>query len=374
MRTPVALSACPDYGPALRDSLERLIGALGGLARFVKPGQSVLVKPNLLTDGTPEQAKTTHPEVVRHLLRVLKQGGARCRVGDSPSTVTKLERVWARTGIGQVCAEEATPLLNLESAGSKRFTVDGMSFSVARPVLEADVVVNVAKLKTHSLTVLTAAVKNLYGTVPGMQKTTLHELYPNPKRFGKLLAALYRTVRPALSIVDGVVGMEGNGPAAGDPVRLGFLAASSDAVALDASLCRMLGIDPARVYYLPEAARAGAGAIRPEHIERVGDTPEPLAPRRFRVPGTTLLQLVPDWAVRLCKPLLWIRPSITGRCVACGRCVQACPAGALAQAKGERPVLDKAACIQCCCCHEVCPERAIVMTASPLLRPFLPSQ
>lgn len=370
-RAKVAFVKCASYADDVRARVEELLAHLGGIGAFVEPGETVLVKPNMLTDGTPDQAKTTHPEVVRAILRILKDHGARPSVGDSPSTVTKLERVWDRTGFRALCEEEAVPLLNLEKAGSETFELEGITFSVAKPVLAADKLIGVPKLKTHSLTMLTAAVKNMYGTVPGYQKAILHEKHPSPRGFGKLLALLYGKVRPVLSVLDAVVGMEGNGPAAGDPVPLGFLAASADAAALDATVCRVLGGDPRRVPYLQEVADRGLGSIRADRIELAGVPPAEIRPGHFRWPGTSFLRWIPTPLVRLVQPLFWIRPAISDKCVGCGRCVAACPRQALTMGPDKRPVLEPRACIQCCCCHEVCAERAITMKASPLIRPFL---
>jgi len=374
----VALAACAGYGPGLDEALRALLAHLGGIGAFVRPGQSVLVKPNLLTDKEPERAVTTHPAVVRALVRLVRQAGGKPLVADSPNSVAKLTKVWEASGFRRMCAEEDVPLLNLEQAGSVAFEKDGCRFSIARPVLDADVIINVPKVKTHVLMTLTAAVKNMYGAVPGYQKTQLHRDHPTVAAFGRLLAAVYRTARPHLSIADGIRGMSGDGPSAGEPVQLGFLAASADAVALDLTLCRILRIEPSAVAYL---AVLTDGRLD-DPVEIAGETVARVAPASFRTPGAVLPRLIPSAVVRLIRPLVWIRPAFSDRCVGCGRCVRACPAQALrlpAQAPGGandrpeerrgrvRPELAASACIGCCCCHEVCPENAVSMRPSPLL-------
>jgi uncharacterized protein (DUF362 family)/Pyruvate/2-oxoacid:ferredoxin oxidoreductase delta subunit len=341
---------------------------LGGMGAFVKPGQSVLIKPNLLTDRRPEEAVTTHPEVVRGVIRLVKAAGGEPWVADSPTNVADLPRVWERTGIQAMCGEEEVPLVNLEKAGSERFEVDGIAFTIAKPVLAADVIVSVPKVKTHLLTGLTGAVKNMFGVVPGLQKTGLHRNYPRMDDFSRMLVKVFGKARPALAVADGVVGMEGNGPSAGRPVTLGFLAASADAVALDTILCRSLGLDPRHILHLVEAHRAGLGEMAPECIERRGDTVDALSPRRRQLPATVPTHLIPRWLGRRMESLIWHRPSFTERCVFCGQCVKACPKGALTIERGQRPRLTPEACIACCCCHEVCPAQAIEMRASPLVR------
>lgn len=367
--TRVSLLQCPSYGSGVQPCLQSLLQPLGGMDAFVKPGQTVLVKPNLLTDRTPDQAVTTHPDVLQAVLRLIKQAGARPRVADSPANVAKVERVWERSGLGAVCEQEGVPLLSLEKQGSASCTVDGMRFAVARAVLEADVIVNLPKVKTHVLTMLTAAVKNMYGTVPGFAKTTLHRNYPTARRFGNLLAAVYSKVPPALSIADAIVGMEGDGPSGGRPIELGFLAASADSVAMDLTLCDILGIEPRTVPYFAWLRKHEIGPADTASIQTVGASPDVLRPEHFRAPGTLRSRLIPGWLVTALKPLVWIRPSFNAQCVRCGLCTRACPMQAITvPVDGDLPVLNPSRCIGCCCCHEVCPHQAIDMTRSPLIR------
>ncbi|MFA5043263.1 MAG: DUF362 domain-containing protein [Kiritimatiellia bacterium] len=369
MRTKVAVSACADYRPAtVQAAIERLVADLGGMSAWVRPGQTVLLKPNLLSARNPEQAVTTHPEVVRALIRMVKAAGGSPMVADSGMSVIQIERVWEKTGFKAMCGEEAVPLVNLEKSGSAQFNRAGVVYSVAKPVLDAALVINVPKLKTHMLTGLTNAVKNVYGTLPGFQKTILHKQYPTPRQFSAFLAELYARVKPGLTVSDAVVAMEGNGPTAGDLAPLGFLAGSTDGVALDAALCHILKIPLNKVTYLGLLQRAGVGVVDWSRIELVGNVPLPLSRPPFRVPATAgLLNRIPIWLLRLLAPYVWIRPAFTAHCVKCGLCVKACPVTALRMVEGGGPVLNPAACIGCCCCHEICPHRAVDMTQSFLL-------
>jgi uncharacterized protein (DUF362 family)/Pyruvate/2-oxoacid:ferredoxin oxidoreductase delta subunit len=347
-------------GPAL----DRLFGLLGWPGSVPLAGRRVLIKPNLLTDRLPEQAVTTHPELVRQVIRRLRSAGAEVSVGDSPASTANLRQVWQSTGIGAVCAEEQVPLLSLEQAGVTSFERDGFSFPVARAVLEADLVVNLPKVKSHSLTMLTAGVKNIYGVIPGYSKTTLHRLYSKPADFGRLIKTIWSVIPPAWTLADGVVGMEGQGPANGRPVRLGFLAGSADPFALDRTLCETLHIDVRRVPYL--AAQAAGGAVVPAEV--VGDA---VSVASFEVPaGAHLLSLLPAGLVRAASRVVWVRPAFSAAaCIGCGKCEKACPVRAIAiPAATRRPALDRARCISCSCCHEVCPQDAIRMTQSRLLR------
>jgi uncharacterized protein (DUF362 family) len=313
----VSLVRHDTYAEGLADALVRLLDPFGGMRAFVRDGQTVLLKPNLLTDRRPEQAVTTHPELVRALIRIVKEAGGRPVVGDSPAVVSRIESVWEHSGIWRVCREEGVELLNFEQAGSVAVETGGYTFHIARPAQEADVIINVPKLKTHTLTVLTAAVKNLYGLLPGFQKAMLHKRYAHPRAFGTMLAALARACPPTLSIVDGIVGMEGDGPSAGRPVNLGFLAASTEARAVDLALCQILGLDSRSIPYLSAPLWTGAPTATDTAFATVGATVAEVAPASFRPPSTWKANLIPGWLARLLGPYIWIRPSISDRCVFC---------------------------------------------------------
>jgi uncharacterized protein (DUF362 family)/Pyruvate/2-oxoacid:ferredoxin oxidoreductase delta subunit len=360
--TPVSFARCASYDQAA-EAVGRALDALGGPARFFRPGQRVLLKPNLLLDSTPDQAVTTHPEIARAVIRIARAAGAAVSVGDSPSGALRVRNVWEKTGFRALCESENVPLLNLEQAGSRSFACAGATVVIAAPVLDADLVVNLPKVKSHSLTVYTGAVKNLYGTLPGFQKATLHKLFPSADELSRLVAALAALIRPGLSIADGVIGMEGNGPSAGEPVHLGFVAASVDPGALDGAICRALGIPHARVplfRHLPSRSW--------ENPPLLGEPPAP-GSLALRLPGAWKGRFIPRVLVRLLAPLFWIRPQIDpALCIRCGRCADACPLQALVFKKGEIPRLLGSRCIGCCCCHEVCPVKAIRMAESPLMR------
>jgi len=354
---------CADYTSELQCAVERLFNTTEWLAAETLQGRKVLIKPNMLTDRTPEQAVTTHPEFLRQVIRQLKKCGALLSVGDSPASAANLKAVWEKTGIEAVCREEHVPLISFEQAGTEIIRRGDYEIAIARPALEADIILNLPKLKSHSLTILTAAVKNLYGVIPGYTKTNLHRMYPNTDDFGVLVKTIHDCLPPVWSIVDSVVGMEGEGPANGTPAELGFIAASQNPFALDLALCKTLGIDPQRVPYL------GTGSVIEDNAPVFeGDS---IGIKKFKVPaGAHLLNIIPGWVMRAAGSLIWVRPAFSEEtCIQCGLCVKACPVEALTLTKDcAAPLINKKVCITCSCCHEVCPENAIHMRQSPLLR------
>lgn len=360
----VAFERCDGYDPArVRAAVDRAVGALGGWGAFVRPGANVLVKANLLSDHPPEDAVTTHPEVLRAVVRGLRAAGANPRVGDSPASAVALPRIWERTGVKAMCEEEGVPLVAFEGEGARTVERDGLRFTLSAALAGADALVNVAKVKTHALTTFTCGVKNLYGLVPGYQKAALHKRHPRVDDFARLLRAIEAEARPVLTLADGIVAMEGEGPASGSPVALGLVAASPDPYALDKALAETLGIPVRGIPYLRHLVRDPAyAAVLPPGADA-------FRPASFRVPGTVRARLVPTPLVRLVSPLVWVRPSIDpGKCVRCGRCVASCPVKTLAMAQPVPRLARPGDCIGCCCCHEMCPAKAIEMRQSPLLR------
>jgi NAD-dependent dihydropyrimidine dehydrogenase PreA subunit len=241
-----------------------------------------------------------------------------------------------------------------------------------RHLFDADLVINLPKAKTHGQMVLTAAVKNSFGAVIGMEKAQWHfRAGRSPEDFARLLVHIHALVAPRLSILDGVIGMEGNGPSAGDPRSLGFLLASTDAHALDAVLARMWGLAPHQVFTLAVARDLG---VLPafDQIDVVGVPLDELVvrpPWRLARPSPLRGFGGPAWLSSLLERLMTLRPEIDrGACVACGECARVCAAHAIALTSDSAPpgppvTIDRDQCISCFCCQEMCPEGAIRVSA-----------
>jgi uncharacterized protein (DUF362 family) len=362
----VALAVCESYEPNLiRRALERILEPLGGWEALLPQAPArILVKPNLLAEFPPERQVTTHPAVLRAVLEALLESGRRVLVGDSPAGSSRvLERVWRISGLGAVCDELGVEIVGFETAGHVHFRGRnrfGEAVQIARPVVEADAVVNLPKLKTHSLTLLTCAVKNLYGYVPGMRKTQFHRLAVNPLDFGEIVADCYAARPPALSIVDAVTAMQGDGPASGAPYAFGRLAAGANAAALDHVLAGLIGL---RAAELPvERACRRWGLFDPRRISVIGDaTP---VKGDFSIPATAWRMKLPSSLSRYLAGLVRLYPGIDAAvCVRCGACARACPNGAVSRRDGAYRI-DYGRCILCLCCHEVCPVRAVELTGN----------
>ncbi len=364
----VALVRCPDYGaPVLGDAIERVLASLGGLGASVRPGDRVLLKVNLLLGLPPERAVTTQPEVLEAVVRMVQDLGGKPIVGDSPGgshTAATYRGALSRAGLLQVAERTGAEVACFDEDTVEAPSPEGRvfrRFRVARVVVESDVIVQLPRLKTHELTGLTAAVKGCYGYLPGLDKIRYHlHARRDPRLFADLLLDVHGIRPPTLTILDAVVAMEGQGPSAGRPRRLGLLLAGASAPALDAVATRIVGMSPERVTTLAAAEARGLGPVSPDAVDVVGERLEDVAVADFVPPSTARIAPAPSWAASLAERWVSARPVIDpDLCARCGRCAEACPPGAMAWAKGEVPRIDDRECIRCWCCQEICPEQAI---------------
>ncbi len=357
----VSIVKCADYDrEKVYDAVRRSVDLLGGMAAFVRPGERVLIKPNLLKASPPEAAVTTHPEVIRAVIRLVREAGGGAMVGDSPG-LGDLRRVCEKSGILALIEEEGAELADMNEAAGVKNNGQFHRFEIAKAVLDADVVINLPKLKTHGMVTVTGAVKNLVGCIPGKRKVQWHfNAGVNRNAFARMLVELCALINPRLTIMDAVIGMEGNGPGSGDPCRIGLVLASRDPVALDVVSGSIIGADPALLCIIRAAAEAGVGETR---LDRIPIQGEPLAEvkiRDFRLPPREHTEWpLPEWARRILKDALTTRPVIDhGQCIRCGICQGHCPQGAIGNA-GKQFEIRYRDCIRCFCCQEFCPRGAI---------------
>ncbi len=366
----VSLIRCPDYDTSKTyHAVRRAVDFLGGIRAFVKPGERVLLKPNLLKAKPPETAVTTHPEIVRAIIRLVQEAGGTVLVGDSPG-MGSLQKVAERTGILDVIREEGAQLVEFDTALQIKNAGRFQQFEIARSVYEADAIINLPKLKTHGMTTLTGAVKNLFGCIPGKRKVQWHlSTGVNRGHFMRMLVELYLVLRPRLTIVDAVVGMEGNGPGSGDPRQIGAVVAGRDAISVDVVCARLVGVDPEKLPLIRAAAAAGVGETKLDRIRVFGDSLKESAISRFLLPPQEHLEWrLPEWTRGILKDALTTRPVIDqAHCIQCGICQKHCPQGAINDA-GKRLRVRYRDCIRCFCCQEFCPQGAITVGRGWALR------
>jgi len=352
---PVVFRRCSDYDAAnLQDCLQDMFATLG-IEQLVRSGDRVLLKPNLIAPRLPATAVCTHPALIRALAMLVRDCGGKPCLGDSPGYAS-LDRCLAASGLKAVVDElgmevvSFTPPVDVvreENLVLKRFQLAG-------PVMEFDRVVNVPKLKTHGMMGLTLAVKNLFGCIAGYDKARWHlRAGHNRQLFARILLDIYQTVKPDLHVLDGVLGMEGEGPTHGQPVSFGFLGASTNGIELDYAAARLIHY-PGETPLSREAV--SEGLLNSAEVTVAGDCAAEDIPAVKPARGSS------DAAFpfqRFIRRLLVRKPVIsTSRCHRCQVCVRHCPAGAMKFV--DRSVrIDYKACIRCYCCHELCPHGAV---------------
>lgn len=368
MKAKVSLIKCEKYDQELVFAKVReAINLLGGITNFIKPRSRVLVKPNLLLAIEPEKGVDTHPAVVRSLIRILKEINCKVYLGDGPSIWGKqsenVDKVYAISGMSGIAAEEGIELIKFDR---RRWRKD---LSLTAWLDNCDHLVSVPKFKTHNMMVLTGAVKNLFGLVSGTYKTELHKKFFKKEDFARILVNIYKEVKPALTVIDGIVAMEGDGPGTSGKLRnQGVIVAGVDCVALDSILALIMGLQPLDIFTTRDAWKRNLGVADIACIDILGDSLKDVTGRPFQLPGTSMEEKIPRPLIEVAKKLIKFYPKIdVEKCVRCGACIQVCPAKVMS-IKGKRVAIDYSGCISCFCCQESCPSSAIKLKKSFLAK------
>lgn len=370
MRPTVSIVRCDSYAPSLvQERVAMAVSLAGGIGKSIMPGSRVLVKPNLLMASTPDKGVVTHPEVVRAVVRILKAHGCTVLVGDGPSAwgdhCGNTAGVYEMSGMTAMCREEGVELVMF---GKNRWRG---KFPLAAILDSVDHLVTVAKFKTHGITTLTAAVKNLYGLLSSTYKTEMHKQHFRKEDFARIIIEILKEARPSFAVVDGITAMEGEGPGTSGTLRqANVIVASQDAVAADCVLAAIMGVDPMMVPTNKEAHAQGMG---PATISDIDITGEPLekavAKPPFKLPGAaTGHRKVPQPVIDFLKQFITFRPKIDHAvCVRCGVCAKACPKKIISLQHGKMAIRMRE-CISCFCCQESCPHAAITIRKSLLAK------
>ncbi|AKB33751.1 Iron-sulfur cluster-binding protein [Methanosarcina siciliae HI350] len=370
MNSRVSIVRCSDYS-GVKASIQEALTLIGGLENIISPGNRVLLKPNVLAIRAPEAAVTTHPAVVAAMCELVREAGGIPVIGDGsgiakPGSTTTSEafRASGIEGVASVCGAE---LINFETSGYTEVVVSNArqfpSLYIAKAILEADVVISLPKLKTHELTLYTGAVKNFFGAVPQKIRKQAHAL-EDRDRFGEAVVDIYSVVKPRLAVMDGVVGMEGNGPANGTPIVSGVVLVSYDCVALDIVASELIGIDPLKVPTNKAALSRGFGTQNPD----ISGVPLQDSGLRFKMPEGGATAMVPSFLMRALRKQLTVKPFInTSKCAFCKACVMNCSAHAIEEV-GSALKINQQKCIQCYCCRELCPKDAVEIKKSFLMK------
>jgi len=375
----VILKACESYDVELiRQKLVSSLDMMGGLEQYITSGERVLLKVNMLMKKKPEEATTTHPAFVEALAGILIDHGCGVIIGDSPGgpfTQGLLKGMYRACGYEDIASRLPVELnYNVDSTvvvNDKCKVIKKLS--VIDVMLNVDKVISVSKLKTHGMMRFTGAVKNMFGTIPGLTKAEYHFKMPDLDDFSDMLVDVCLNSNPVLSFMDGIVGMEGAGPSAGDPRPVGVILTSSNPYALDLVAIDIVGMTAESV---PTVKRSIERGYIPDHLSKIailGDPIESFQVNDFVIPrigNPDFMKNAPKPIKRAVDHLLKPRPEFNKKtCIGCGECARCCPPDAIDMVK-QKPEVNLDKCIRCYCCQELCPVKAVEIHKPLLNRVF----
>lgn len=365
----VNIARCGDYDyENVRNSVYKVLDGIDGIKEKIYRGAKVLVKTNLLMRKRPEEAVITHPAVVEAVVRYMQDLGCEVIIGDSPGgpfAEWNLKSVYKASGMVEVAERTGcklnydTSVVEISNPAAKRLK----TMQIIKVAKEVDFVISAAKLKTHGMMTYTGAVKNLFGVIPGLIKADYHLRMNSVDNFADHLIDICETVKPIFSIIDGIEGMEGNGPSAGEKRKVGLILAAENPYALDTAASHIMGMEPLIVPTIRAAKERNlfSGSIKDLEIRGIQLIDIKIPP--FRLPCTANVNFVggrvPKYVEKFLMNNLRPKPVFNHElCVSCGDCKRSCPPGIIDMSSGK-PVPDLSKCIRCFCCHELCPKNAV---------------
>jgi len=351
---------------------------LGGIERFVKKGDKIFLKLNLIMKKHPNDAATTHPAVVEAVAKRLVEAGAKVIIGDSPGgpyTRGVLQSLYRACGI-EDAAKRSGAQLNYDTSAEEYSHSEGIALkklTLLKPMMDCDKIITISKLKTHGMALYTGAVKVMFGAIPGVLKAEYHYRMPDIKVFSNMLVDICTLTKPVLSIMGGVYGMEGDGPTAGIPVHSKAILASESPYDLDVVCANIMGISPSDIPTVQRSIERGLTTGDIKTIEVIGCNPDELR-KNYKVPDIRTLNFsgrLPKFAERFLSRNVMPRPVFSQElCIGCSNCKEVCPPKAITMVNGK-PKADLYKCIRCFCCQELCPKKAVEIKRPWILRKII---
>lgn len=339
--------------------LRHLLGNLGGLGQMVRPGMKVLLKAGFSADCGKVRGCKTHLALVEAVGREVAALGGQVMIGDSPFILKgRIEDYWEQCGLAAMAQHHGFQLVSFEGSGSRAVAVDTRVFYVSKPALDADIIINLPRLKHDVWTGLHGSVANMTGVIPGFQKGRLFQRAGNPRQVAEVMVDIFSVVPPALTIIDALTPAD-NKPSGGFP--FGLLLASTDGIAADTVASAVMGYEPSTVYTIRCAADAGLGIGWLEGIRLSGAASEAINGTRKPGRQSWFRRWWPAATRRALAPLAWVKADVNREhCTGCGTCARSCPTKALKQ-EGDRqaPVMNEELCLTCWMCRSSCPQQAI---------------
>lgn len=346
--------------PAICKAMEAL-----SIEKDMHPDLKVVLKPNLIMAKAPDVPTTTHPLVIKCVVRWLKEHGVKnITLAESSGglyTAEHMKNIYRTCGMNML---ENDLALNMDFSAKTVHCPEGFanhSFHIITPIAQADYIINICKLKTHAMTGYSGGIKNLFGTIPGLEKPQMHYRWPDLEDFSRMLLELAQTVNPQLTIIDAIDAMEGNGPTSGTSHPLHMVLAARDFYTQDYFASDLMKLNPMDIVMIRQAVETGLAT--PDDIRLIGDEiPDNLTP--FQTPDTQKLDFsgkIPALLLPIAKKLMRSYPQLNRElCVGCGKCAESCPAHVIT-IKNRKAQFRKKGCISCFCCQEMCPMKAIAV-------------
>ncbi len=364
----VVIEKCADYQyENVKEVIKSLFDSLGGIEKYVKKGTKVVLKPNLIMKKRPEEAATTHPTIIQAVSEMVINAGGTVTIADSPGGLYSEKRL---KGVYSACGAEKAA----KNSGARlNFDLDEVDIpvpggkylkrvTVIKPLVDADVIINLPKLKSHGQMIYTGAVKNMFGAVPGALKAEYHLRMPKYEEFADALIDIFLSVKPHINIMDAVVGMEGKGPTAGNPIKTGAILAGENAFELDFAALKIIDANPMDIPIINNAVKRGLCTKDFNTIDLKGEEIEKLKVHDFNLPQVGALKVIEFFDKGILNVLmnsLKPKPVFNHKiCVGCSDCAKSCPAGIIVM-KDKKPHVDLTKCIRCFCCQELCPAKAV---------------